>query len=163
MNMKLIDKSLLDSLVTKAKDAPRKRAHFNLHPELSDPVQRLCIAIEPETYVRPHRHAEPATCEVFLLLRGSAKLLFFDDQGQVTEQVILAASGPNFAVEIPPRTWHSIVSLESGTVFFEVKQGPYVQPQGQHTALWAPEEGTALSARFLEWFRNAKAGDRLSV
>jgi len=161
--MKLIDKDLLDALVIKAKDAPRKRAHFNLHSELSDPVQRLCVAIEPESYVKPHRHGDPATCEVFLLVRGSAKLLFFDDQGQVTEQVILTAGGPVVAAEIPARTWHSIVSLESGTVFFEVKQGPYVQPQGLNSAKWAPEEGTSPSTQMVKWFHNAKVGDRFSV
>ena len=159
MKIKLVDTELLDTLVVKARTSPRKRAHCNLHPELSDPVQRLCIAIEPETYVRPHRHAEPDTCEVFLLLRGSAKLLFFDDAGKVIREVVLAANGPIYAAEIPQRMWHSIVSLERGTVFFEVKQGPYVQAQGNNAAGWAPEEGTALSAPFLEWARDAKEGD----
>ena len=72
--MKLLDNALLDTLIGKAKDAPRKRAHFNLHPELNDPVQRLCIAMEPGTYVRPHRHSDPETWEVLVILRGSLGL-----------------------------------------------------------------------------------------
>jgi cupin fold WbuC family metalloprotein len=157
--MKQIDNALLDSLIVKAKESPRKRAHRNLHPRLEDPVQRLCVAIEPGTYIRPHRHAEPETCEVFLILRGSATLLFFHDSGTVTEKVVLSASGPVFAAEIPENTWHSIVSLESGTVFFEVKQGPYAQPKEKNTAGWAPEEGDPAVARIVEWYRSARIGD----
>ena len=79
---KHIDNALLDSLVAKAKESPRKRAHHNLHPELSDPVQRLCIAMEPETYVRPHRHSDPETWEVLMILRGSLALNIFDEKGR---------------------------------------------------------------------------------
>ncbi len=32
-----------------AANSPRLRAHHNFHPELSDPVQRLAIAMEPGT------------------------------------------------------------------------------------------------------------------
>lgn len=84
--MKLIDDRLLDDLTAKAAASPRKRAHHNLHPALEDPVQRLCVAIEPGTYIRPHRHADPATWEVFIMLRGSAVFLIFDDAGTVREE-----------------------------------------------------------------------------
>jgi cupin fold WbuC family metalloprotein len=157
--VKQIDQSVLDALTTQAKESPRKRAHHNLHTRLDDPVQRLCVAIEPETYIRPHRHADPATSEVFLLLRGTATLLFFDDAGTVTERAVLSAKGPVFAAEIPPKTWHTIASLESGAIFFEVKQGPYAQPKDANSADWAPEEGAPAVARFVEWYGHAKVGD----
>src|SRR5512137_2317552 len=98
--MKLIDDRLLDDLTSRASASARKRAHHNLHPVLEDPVQRLCVAIEPGTYIRPHRHADPLTWEIFLMLRGSAVLLLFDDLGRVKERVVLAAQGPVHAVEI---------------------------------------------------------------
>jgi cupin fold WbuC family metalloprotein len=161
--MKQIDNTLLDSLTKQAQQSPRKRSHYNLHPTLEDPIQRLCIAIEPETYFRPNRHADPMTSEVFLLLRGAAILLFFDDTGRVTERVKVSAGGPVLAVEIPAATWHAIVSLESGTVFFEVKQGPYVQPKEKNVALWAPAEGKPGTGEFVEWYKNAKEGDRPPV
>jgi len=157
--MKQIDATILDSLTKQAEGSARKRAHHNLHARLDDPVQRLCVAIEPETYIRPHRHAEPATSEVFLLLRGTAALLFFDDSGVVTEQAVLSADGPVLAAEIPPHTWHTIASLEKGTVFFEVKQGPYTQPKDTNVADWAPAEGDASAARFVDWYCHAKVGD----
>ena len=157
--MKQIDNALFDDLIAKAKNAPRKRAHFNLHPELSDPVQRLCIAMEPGTYVRPHRHADPATWEVLIILRGSLALNIFDDQGKVLERTVISAQGPVRAIEIPQSAWHAPASLESGSVVFEIKQGPYKQPAPGNFAPWAPEEGQPEAARFLEWYRTAKPGD----
>lgn len=157
--MKLIDNALLDTLIGKAKDAPRKRAHFNLHPELNDPVQRLCIAMEPGTYVRPHRHSDPETWEVLVILRGSLALNIFDEKGKVLERTVLKAGGPITVLEFPLNTWHAPVSLEPGTVVFEIKQGPYKPIAELNLAQWAPAEGTAESPIFLEWYRNAKVGD----
>jgi cupin fold WbuC family metalloprotein len=158
--MKQIDDSLLDSLTREAKESPRKRSHHNLHPELGDPIQRLCVAIEPGTYIRPHRHASPDTFEVFMLLRGSAVFLLFDGTGKVTQRSVLKAGGPVMAVEIPAKTWHAMASLESGTIFFEIKQGPYVQPSQQNVASWAPAEGDLSSPEFETWYRTAKVGDK---
>ncbi len=157
--MKRIDTKLLDDLTASAAASPRKRAHHNLHAALTDPVQRLCVAIEPGTYVRPHRHADPLTWEVFLMLRGSVAFLSFDDSGRVIERIILAAGGPDHAVEIPAGTWHAIASLEPGSIFFEVKQGPYKAPLTENSAAWAPAEGDPECVRFEAWFRTAQIGD----
>jgi len=157
--MKLIDKVLLDSLTEQARVSPRHRAHFNLHPELNDPVQRLCIAMEPGTYVRPHRHADPETWEVLMILRGSLALLLFDDRGKVLERTVLISGGLITAVELPQNAWHAPVSLESGTIVFEVKQGPYRPITGAQSASWAPAEGSPEAAHLLDWYRNAEVGD----
>jgi cupin fold WbuC family metalloprotein len=156
--MKQIDNSLLDSLTAKAKDAPRKRAHFNLHQELNNPVQRLCIAMEPETYVRPHRHSDPATWEILFIVRGSLAFLVFDDKGRVLQRTVLTAGGPVMAIEFPQHTWHAPVSLEPGTVVFEVKQGPYKPIEDINLAPWAPTEGTPEAARVSAWYKNAQVG-----
>ena len=157
--MKQIDTTILDALVEKAKMAPRKRMNHNLHLGPDDPVQRLCNAIEPETYIRPHRHTDPATIEVFIMLRGSAVLLFFDDAGRVIERNTLSARGPVIAAEIPPTTWHAMASLESGSVFFEVKQGPYAPLASKDVAAWAPLEGTGEALAAVAWYLSAKTGD----
>jgi len=157
--MKTIDSTVLDALTKQARESPRKRAHFNLHPELNDPVQRLCVAIEPDTYIRPHRHMDPVTNELFLMLRGSAVLLFFDDYGRVVELITLSSQGPVMAAEIPAGTWHTMASLETGSVFFEVKQGPYAPPATKNVASWAPAEGKPGTEQLLTWYKAAKAGD----
>lgn len=157
--MKQIDTPLLDDLTAVAAASPRKRAHHNIHPKLDDPVQRLCVAIEPGTYIKPHRHADPLTWEIFIMLRGSAVFLAFDERGRVLERIVLAAAGPVRAIEIPEGSWHTIVSLERGSVFFEVKQGPYRAPMAGNSAAWAPAEGASESAQFESWYRTAQVGD----
>ncbi len=157
--MKQIDSAFLGSLTGQARESPRHRAHFNLHPDLKDPVQRLCIAIEPGSYVRPHRHSDPETGEVLVALRGSLAILLFDERGRVLERSVIARNGLIAAAELPRSAWHTLVSLESGTVFFEVKQGPYKPIAETNSASWAPAEGDPKAALFLGWFRNAKVGD----
>jgi cupin fold WbuC family metalloprotein len=157
--MKWIDSNLLDSLTQRAKTSQRQRMNYNLHPTPDDIVQRLFNAIEPDTYIRPHRHSDPMSFEIFLIVRGSAALLFFNDEGRILERKVLSAGGETIGVEIPANTWHAMASLEPGTVFFEVKKGPYVQPSGHNVADWAPEEGNPKAAKFVEWYRHAKAGD----
>jgi cupin fold WbuC family metalloprotein len=157
--LKSITDRVLDELTARASASPRKRANHNLHVRLDDPVQRLLNAIEPGTYIRPQRHAEPATFETVYLVRGAAVLLLFDDGGIVRERVELAADGPVRGVEVPPATWHAIASLKPGTIFFEVKLGPYAPPQGPDVASWAPAEGESNVPRFTSWYLSARVGD----
>jgi cupin fold WbuC family metalloprotein len=157
-HMKRIDHQLLDTLTGQAATSPRMRAHHNLHPELADPVQRLCIAMEPGTYVRPHRHSDPVTWEILLVLRGAVALLMFDDKGQVLERIELATGKEVAAVEIPASAWHAVVSLTAGTVVFEVKQGPYVPIAEINYASWSPADGEPAQ-RLEAWYRQARAGD----
>lgn len=156
--MKRIDQTLLTTLSTQAAASPRKRAHHNLHPQLDDPAQRLCIAMEPGTYVRPHRHMQPETWEILLILSGAVALLIFDESGKVLERIELAAGGEVTAVEIPANTWHAVASLKTGTVVFEVKQGPYAPISEVNYASWAPAEG--VQAEAVEgWYHRAQVGD----
>ena len=55
--------------------------------------------------------------------------------------MVVDATAGNFGVELSPRTWHTFVSLRSGTVLYEVKEGPYVVDADKVFAEWAPVEG----------------------
>jgi len=138
-----IDDRLLDDLSRAAQAAPRRRKNHNLHGDYDDPCQRLLNAVEPGSYVRPHRHLDPPRPECFLLLRGRLAVLLFADDGGIEEVVLLAADGPCRGVDIPAGVWHSLVSLEAGSVFFETKPGPYRPLADKDFAPWAPAEGSA--------------------
>lgn len=141
-----------------AASAPRLRAHRNFHPELSDPVQRLAIAMEPGTYIRPHRH--PHTFELLLPLSGRFVILNFDEQGVVTRRVVLGEEW--VALEMDAGTWHSVLSLDHGGVIFEVKHGGYQPVTEQDSAPWAPAEGEAGAQELMAWYSQAKVGDKYS-
>lgn len=137
--MKIVNDKLLDELIAKAKKSKRKRAHHLFH-KYQDLVQRMVNAMEPGSYITPHKHEKPDKIEAFIILRGKAACVKFDDKGKIIEVEILSQKGPKYAVDIPPRTWHTFVSLQSRTALFEIIQGPYDPKTHKHTAPWAPSE-----------------------
>lgn len=134
--MKLITEELLDTVTAQAKENPRLRMNYNLHTTMDAPVHRMLNALEPDTYLPPHRHTDKD--ETYLVLRGSLLAFFYDEVGNVTEKVCLNPVKGKYGLEIPPCTWHSIIALESGTVIFEIKKGPYQPLPLQDLASWAP-------------------------
>ena len=111
-------------------------------------------ALEPETYVPPHRHLDPAKGESIIILRGSVGVLFFAANGEVTDKLKLQPQGEHIGVDIPAGTFHSLVSLEPGSVFFEAKAGPYVPITADELASWAPPEGNAEVSCYLAWMKS---------
>ena len=112
--------------------------NYNFHEELDDPVNRLLNAMEPGTYLRPHRHLNPDKDEVFILLRGKAAVFIFDEVGNVTESIILSPAEGMYGAEIKAGVWHGMVVLESGSVIYEVKQGPFAPLSADNLAPWSP-------------------------
>ncbi|HNH35631.1 MAG TPA: WbuC family cupin fold metalloprotein, partial [Rhodocyclaceae bacterium] len=53
--LRLIDAALLDAVSNEAKASPRQRKNRNFHPTDNHPGHRLLNAIEPGSYVAPHR------------------------------------------------------------------------------------------------------------
>jgi len=137
--MRTVSITLLDELTAKAKGSPRRRAHFLFH-EASDPVQRMVNAMEPGTYIQPHKHENPDKIEAFVILRGKAACLQFDEEGELKNVHLLDENGPELAVDIPPKNYHTFISLQSGTALFEIVQGPYDPQSHKNLAPWAPSE-----------------------
>lgn len=139
-----------------ARQSARLRANSNLHHELSDPIQRLAIAMEPDTLILPHRH--PRTWEVLTALRGRFTVLLFDEAGRVIERAELGEDSS--VVEIPAGGWHAVLSRDSGAVIFEVKHGPYAPIAEADVATW----GKVRSAAELNaWYAVAQVGDTLAM
>lgn len=154
----MIDSHLLRGISASASVSSRLRANWNLHPVLDDPIQRFCNAMEPGTYVRPHRHAGEGRWELFLALTGTAHVVIFDNQGVLKERTLIDAQGPNFGLEIPGGTWHTIAAAKVGTVLFELKPGPYIPLADKDFAPWAPAEGASACALFEAWFKTGEEG-----
>ena len=71
-----------------------------------------------------HRH--PDKDESFLILRGKVRSTTYNDDGSIIESVVLCAEDGVYGVDIPKNVWHKLESLESGSVIFECKEGPFV-------------------------------------
>lgn len=119
----VIDKKLLDKVSAEAKESPRLRMNYNFHQSLDDKCHRMLNAVEPGTEVPIHRH--PTKDESFVVLRGKVKVSTYNDDGSVKESVILGQDG-RYGVDISKNVWHNLESLESGSVIFECKEGPFI-------------------------------------
>lgn len=137
----LVDRALLGTLSAEARSAPRLRRNRNLHGDLAEPCHRLLNAIEPGSYIVPHRHCEPARDESILAVAGRLGLIVFDDAGAILAKHVIEPGGEAIGVDLPAGTWHTLVALAPGTVMFEAKAGPYAPPSAEDTAPWAPREG----------------------
>jgi cupin fold WbuC family metalloprotein len=142
----------LRQLSAQAATADRRRAHLNTHDSVQADVQRLFIATEPDTYIRPHRHRESHKWEFFVVLEGALDLLIFDDSGAISERVEMSPDNVR-AVEVPPGTWHTYICREPGTIALEVKQGAYVPTPEEDFAPWAPPENAPGSTEYLASLR----------
>ena len=150
---RLYDGELLLKLQKEAKASKRKRvAHSFSKPE--DKVQVMLNAVEPESYVRPHRHGNPRKVEVIQAVAGRIAVISFDDSGNVLKNEVSEANKPGNVVLIPAGTWHSMVSLESGSVMLEIIEGPYDEKTHKQFAVWVPEEGTDEAGWFLSKLKN---------
>jgi len=122
--MKLIDKQLLDDVSRQAQKSDRLRMNYNFHQSLDDKCHRFLNAVEPGTKVEIHRH--PTKDESFVLLRGRVRVNTYIDDGTVIESVVLCPEEGLYGVDIPKNVWHNVECLESGSVLFECKEGPFV-------------------------------------
>ena len=152
--MQIVSHELLNEVTQKAKVSLRRRMNHNFHDDLADPINRMLNAFEPGTYIQPHKHENPDKREVFILLRGSLVVVFFDNLGNATDFVLLNRDKGNYAVEIPEGVWHSLFALESGSVVYEVKDGPYLPMNDKNFASWAPKEGDLGCEEYLKNLTN---------
>lgn len=120
----LLTTAILDQTSAKAKASPRLRMNFNLHESYEDSVQRMFNALEPGTEVPVARH--PNSAESLIILRGRLRILIFNDEKEITEDVVIDPKTENIGYHIPKGVWHQVQSLEEGTILFETREGPYV-------------------------------------
>ena len=118
-----IDVTLLDELTALAKSSPRLRMNFDLRNSPNDQSQRMLNALEPGTVMPIHRHRHSS--ETVVVLRGKVKWVYYNDKKEVTDTFIVAPGSDLVGLSVPMGQWHSLECLETGTVIFESKDGPY--------------------------------------
>lgn len=121
--METIDQTLLDKVSEEARKSARLRMNYNFHTSPEAGAQRLLNALEPGTELPVHRHMH--TGETYLLVRGKIRVMFYNDLKEMTDSVVLDPPDGKYGIHIPAGQWHTLEVLESGSVIFEVKDGPY--------------------------------------
>ncbi len=121
----IINQKLLEGLVAEAKQSPRLRKNYNFHHSLDEKCHRFLNAIEPGAEIPIHHH--PTKDESFILIRGKIKVTTYNDDGRVIDSIVLDIEKGEYGVNIPKGVWHTLESLETGSVIFECKEGPFLE------------------------------------
>lgn len=108
------------------------RMNLDMRTSQNDNSQRMLNALEPGTILPIHRHRLSA--ETVVMVRGSLKEIFYNDNGEVTDTILMQTGGECPALQIPAGQWHTVEVLEPGTVIFEAKDGAYA-PLGEEDIL----------------------------
>ncbi len=150
---RLYDEGVLARVKKMARESKRRR-YARSFSKPADWVQVMLNAVEPDSYVRPHKHECPDKLEIVQAVSGRIAVVCYDDVGDVVKVVVSDCSAVDNVVSIPKGTWHSMVSLESGSVMLEILEGPYDAVTHKKFAEWSPEEYTEGAVGFLEDLRS---------
>ncbi|MBP6875448.1 MAG: WbuC family cupin fold metalloprotein [Candidatus Eisenbacteria bacterium] len=140
--------ALLASMSSESAAHPRGRVNLDLH-DWADPYQRMLHAIQPGSYVQPHRHRDPGKSESFVALAGEIAFFVFEEDGALSDARRIGPRCESKLVDIRPGVWHSLAALVPGTILFEGKNGPYDPRTDKEFAPWAPAEGDPAAKDYL--------------
>jgi len=108
------------------------------------------------SYMQPHQHPDKEKIEEIWLLEGKMAVLFFDDQGKIT-QVVSLDNQQNNHIAIPAFAWHTYVTLSDHSISYETMNGIYNPATWKTFATWAPTENTPTSPIYLNQLKQAVA------
>lgn len=78
-------------------------------------------------------------------------LFKFTNHGEIEDVWSLSTHNTKSLIgcEIPFDCWHTLVSVQTGSVIFEVKNGPFEPAHPKEQAPWAPKEDSLRAQSYL--------------
>jgi cupin fold WbuC family metalloprotein len=146
-----ITEDLLEGAIAVSQSSPRRRVIQPFHRDEQATLHRMFNAVQPDSYIPPHRHMDPPKAESWIVLRGALAFFTFDAAGGIEECLEVRAGGSVFGVDLEPGVYHTFIALEPDTVVFEVKSGPYSPASDKAFPDWAPPEGSDKAVAYMAW------------
>jgi cupin fold WbuC family metalloprotein len=139
------DDAILAELKRIAARNPRLRSRLCTHPDPSSALHEMLIVHHREAYVRPHKHSGKP--ESFHLIEGTARVVIFDDAGQIRDVLDMAPYGQGklYYYRMPDEVFHTILITSEWLVFHETTAGPF-DPSRTAFPDWAPDGSDAAAA-----------------
>lgn len=140
----VITPSGIEDLKRRAIASPLQRARILAHGHPHASLHEMLIVQAGGVYVRPHRHHGKS--ESLHVIEGCAKIVYFNDTGDIEETLDVgpAASNAAFFLRNDSPRWHTQVVLTPFLVFHEVTNGPF-RREDTEFATWAPDENDTAS------------------
>ena len=134
-----IGPSELDTLKAAVKASVKRRARINAHPDAEDALHEMIIAIDPDSYIRPHKH--PGKSEAFHIIEGEVDIIVFSDDGAIERIVPLGPPGSRrpFYYRMSAPFFHTLIIRSDILIVHEITNGPF-RPQATVFADFAPDE-----------------------
>lgn len=145
-----LGKKEIQMLKEKAMSNERKRCRICAHSDVNEELHEMFIVHTKDTYVRPHKHLNK--CESMYIIEGSAKVVIFDETGNITGVIQMGdySSGRRFYYRISDPYYHTLCITSEFLVFHETTKGPFKR-KDTIFAPWSPEESdTPNVKKFLE-------------
>lgn len=147
----IIDNKLIEEKANHAKENTRLREIHAFHDGDKSRLHRMLNAIQPKSYIVPHRHLKDPKEETIIVLKGSLGCICFNNDGSIIPNSVcyLSAKSDQIGIDLRVGVWHTIFALEKDTVVFEVKSGPYTKSSDKEFAAWAPKEDSKGKIAYL--------------
>jgi cupin fold WbuC family metalloprotein len=136
---------------------PKRRCRLCAHPTPEAAQQEMLIAMQGDSYVRPHRHRGKS--ESLTVLEGVADAVLFDEMGAIRAVIHMTpyADGGQFFYRMPEGLYHGLVFRSPWFVYLETTAGPF-DPARTEPAPWAPPETEVEAGRAYAAALTARAG-----
>jgi len=141
--------TMVSNLLSMSRETSRKRMIQRVHKSDSAGVHKMFNALQPGTYIMPHRHMHPEKTETILVMSGALLFVEFEDTGEYRTHTLLQPGTEIFGVDVAPNVYHTFVALKPDTLIFEVKDGPYTTDTDKDVPDWAPREGSEEAEPYL--------------
>jgi cupin fold WbuC family metalloprotein len=149
----IVDESLIDTVVSRASQAPKGRARVLLHLSQDDSLHEMVIALPRDSCDVPHINFKSG--KSFHLVRGEMVVMLFSDDGQTVTPIRLGGNTGRKMVRLNQPCWHTIIPITEHTVFIETIIGPFA---GNRFAEWSPRpEDAAPWSSFVSALRDFAA------
>ena len=142
----LSEQEIIEGLLSAGSSA--RRRHLKLLHNPGEEFNRGFSFTMQDSYMQPHLHPGDEKIEEIYLIQGKIAVLFFDDQGALTEVALLEKDGIE-GVKVPAFTWHTYAMLSESAITYETMMGRYDPKTWKEFAEWAPPENSSESLAYL--------------
>lgn len=150
-SISVVDPKQIEELFSVADSLTQKRATLTLYVSPDGKTHTQINVIMPGSYIRPHKYPNSSRTETSVPLSGSAQLVTFGDNGEISQNELLRVG---MVAKVEANTWYTLVA---GFPFaaFEVRVYPfgYDKKKDEVLAPWAPQEETKDAAIYFENLR----------
>ena len=135
-----------------AEKSERKRSPKILHNQ-GDYYNKVVNFVLDESYMQPHLHPGDEKIEKMFLVEGSFALVLFDNNGDISDSIILEKGGREL-INVPAFTWHTYIMLTKKVIIYETMEGVYEPSTWKEMASWAPLENTPEALHYLSFLKS---------